>query len=98
MSGAGMPAGAGTRPSASGRPAGAVRRRPGAGAGGEGEGAQGGQGGGGGQGGAATAQRETLRFYTDDAPGLMIGPTMVLVLSLLFVGSVVLLHIAGKIA
>ncbi len=97
MSGAGLPAGAGTRPSASGRPAGAVRRRPGAGGEGGGAGGEGAQGGGG-QGGAATAQRETLRFYTDDAPGLMIGPTMVLVLSLLFIGSVVLLHIAGKIA
>ncbi len=94
MSGAGLPAGAGTRPSASGRPAGAVRRRPGAG----GEGGGGGEGAQGGGGSAATAQRETLRFYTDDAPGLMIGPTMVLVLSLLFIGSVVLLHIAGKIA
>jgi len=39
-----------------------------------------------------------LRFYgTDDAPGLKIGPTTVLVLSLLFIGFVVLLHIYGKI-
>jgi len=39
-----------------------------------------------------------LRFYTDDAPGLKIGPTTVLVLSLLFICFVVLLHIFGKLA
>eukprot|EP00310_Coccolithus_braarudii_P004263 CAMPEP_0183378290 /NCGR_PEP_ID=MMETSP0164_2-20130417/124835_1 /TAXON_ID=221442 /ORGANISM="Coccolithus pelagicus ssp braarudi, Strain PLY182g" /LENGTH=98 /DNA_ID=CAMNT_0025555843 /DNA_START=527 /DNA_END=823 /DNA_ORIENTATION=- len=48
----------------------------------------GGSGGGGGAG--------ILRFYTDDAPGLKIGPTTVLVLSLLFIAFVVLLHIWGK--
>ncbi|CAK4078154.1 unnamed protein product [Aphanomyces euteiches] len=37
-----------------------------------------------------------LRFYTDDAPGLKIGPTTVLVLCLMFVGFVVLLHVWGK--
>ena len=37
-----------------------------------------------------------LRFYTDDAPGLKIGPTTVLVLSLMFIGMVVMLHIWGK--
>lgn len=37
-----------------------------------------------------------LKFYTDDAPGLKIGPTTVLVLSLLFIAFVVLLHIWGK--
>lgn len=37
-----------------------------------------------------------LRFYTDDAPGLRIGPTVVLVFSLVFIGCVVLLHIWGK--
>ena len=37
-----------------------------------------------------------LRFYTDDAPGLKIGPTTVLVSSLLFIAFVVLLHIWGK--
>ena len=37
-----------------------------------------------------------LRFYTEDAPGLKIGPTTVLVLSLMFVGFVVLLHVWGK--
>jgi protein transport protein SEC61 subunit beta len=37
-----------------------------------------------------------LQFYTDDSPGLQIGPTTVLVASLSFVGVVVLLHIIGK--
>ncbi|CCI47425.1 unnamed protein product [Albugo candida] len=37
-----------------------------------------------------------LRFYTDDSPGLKIGPTTVLVLCLVFVGLVVLLHVWGK--
>ena len=37
-----------------------------------------------------------LRFYTDDAPGLKIGPTTVLVTSLLFIAFGVLLHISGK--
>ncbi|GBG33930.1 Protein transport protein Sec61 subunit beta [Hondaea fermentalgiana] len=45
----------------------------------------------------AMSARETLRFYTDDAPGLKIGPTMVLVLSLSFIGFVVVLHIWGKV-
>ena len=39
-----------------------------------------------------------LRFYTDDAPGLKIGPTTVLIMSLLFIGSVVMLHIWAKLA
>eukprot|EP00523_Entomoneis_sp_CCMP467_P007604 CAMPEP_0168728428 /NCGR_PEP_ID=MMETSP0724-20121128/5678_1 /TAXON_ID=265536 /ORGANISM="Amphiprora sp., Strain CCMP467" /LENGTH=66 /DNA_ID=CAMNT_0008775271 /DNA_START=36 /DNA_END=236 /DNA_ORIENTATION=- len=52
-------------------------------------------GGGGGrpQGGAGT---NILQFYTDDSPGLQVGPTTVLVASLSFVGIVVLLHIIGK--
>jgi protein transport protein SEC61 subunit beta len=37
-----------------------------------------------------------LQFYTDDSPGLQVGPTTVLVASLSFVGIVVLLHILGK--
>lgn len=41
-------------------------------------------------------QSGILRFYNDDAPGLKIGPTAVLVLSLLFIAFVVLLHIWGK--
>mmetsp|Transcript_59395 Transcript_59395/g.165864 ORF Transcript_59395/g.165864 Transcript_59395/m.165864 type:complete len:95 (+) Transcript_59395:102-386(+) len=37
-----------------------------------------------------------LNFYTDDAPGLKVGPTTVLVLSLVFMAIVCSLHIAGK--
>jgi len=37
-----------------------------------------------------------LRMYTEDAPGLKIGPTVALVLSLSFIGFVILLHIWGK--
>merc|ERR1719506_1009396 len=37
-----------------------------------------------------------LKFYTDDAPGLKVGPTTVLVMSLVFMAMVVALHIMGK--
>jgi len=37
-----------------------------------------------------------LRFYTEDSPGLKVGPTVVLVMSLLLISFVVLLHIWGK--
>ncbi|KAG6760711.1 hypothetical protein POTOM_033891 [Populus tomentosa] len=37
-----------------------------------------------------------LRFYTDDAPGLKISPTIVLVISLCFIGFVTALHVFGK--
>ncbi|XP_071698260.1 protein transport protein Sec61 subunit beta [Rutidosis leptorrhynchoides] len=37
-----------------------------------------------------------LRFYTDDAPGLKISPTIVLVLSVCFIGFVTALHVFGK--
>jgi len=37
-----------------------------------------------------------LNFYTDDAPGLKVGPTTVLVLSLVFMAIVCSLHILGK--
>lgn len=46
-------------------------------------------------GGAAAGSNGILRFYTDEAPGLRIGPTTVLVLSLLFIASVVVMHM-GK--
>ncbi|WCJ41056.1 Preprotein translocase Sec Sec61-beta subunit protein [Euphorbia peplus] len=38
-----------------------------------------------------------LRFYTDDAPGLKISPTVVLVISLCFIAFVSALHVFGKI-
>ena len=55
-----------------------------------------GGGGGGGGGRPAGAGNNILQFYTDDSPGLQVGPTTVLVASLSFVGVVVLLHILGK--
>jgi len=36
------------------------------------------------------------RFYTEDSPGIKVGPVPVLVMSLLFIASVFLLHIWGK--
>ncbi|CAH0557603.1 unnamed protein product [Brassicogethes aeneus] len=36
------------------------------------------------------------RFYTDDSPGIKVGPVPVLVMSLLFIASVFMLHIWGK--
>jgi len=39
-----------------------------------------------------------LRWSTDDSPGLKIGPTVVLVISLLFIAFVVILHIWGKLS
>ncbi|XP_010443846.1 PREDICTED: protein transport protein Sec61 subunit beta-like [Camelina sativa] len=37
-----------------------------------------------------------LRFYTDEAPGLKISPTVVLIMSLCFIGFVTALHVFGK--
>lgn len=54
------------------------------------------QAGGGGGGRPTGAGNNILQFYTDDSPGLQVGPTTVLVASLSFVGIVVLLHIWGK--
>eukprot|EP00533_Pseudo-nitzschia_delicatissima_P006632 CAMPEP_0116105740 /NCGR_PEP_ID=MMETSP0327-20121206/15214_1 /TAXON_ID=44447 /ORGANISM="Pseudo-nitzschia delicatissima, Strain B596" /LENGTH=66 /DNA_ID=CAMNT_0003598207 /DNA_START=501 /DNA_END=701 /DNA_ORIENTATION=- len=50
----------------------------------------------GGGGGGRQGGNNILQFYTDDSPGLQIGPTTVLIASLSFVGSVVILHIIGK--
>jgi len=36
------------------------------------------------------------RFYTDDSPGIKIGPVPVLIMSLVFIASVFVLHIWGK--
>uniref|UniRef100_A0A670HXX0 Protein transport protein Sec61 subunit beta n=1 Tax=Podarcis muralis TaxID=64176 RepID=A0A670HXX0_PODMU len=36
------------------------------------------------------------RFYSEDSPGLKVGPVPVLVMSLLFIASVFMLHIWGK--
>ncbi|XP_031122008.1 protein transport protein Sec61 subunit beta [Ipomoea triloba] len=37
-----------------------------------------------------------LRFYTDDAPGLKVSPTVVLIMSVCFIGFVTALHVFGK--
>ncbi|CAF0809208.1 unnamed protein product [Brachionus calyciflorus] len=36
------------------------------------------------------------RFYTEDSPGLKVGPVPVLVMSLIFIASVFVLHVLGK--
>lgn len=36
------------------------------------------------------------RFYTDDSPGIKVGPVPVLVMALLFIACVFMLHIWGK--
>ncbi|KAK6165531.1 hypothetical protein SNE40_022445 [Patella caerulea] len=36
------------------------------------------------------------KFYTEDSPGIKVGPVPVLVMSLLFIASVFMLHIWGK--
>ncbi|CAJ1979340.1 unnamed protein product [Sphenostylis stenocarpa] len=46
--------------------------------------------------GSSTGGSNMLRFYTDDAPGLKISPTVVLVMSLCFIGFVTALHVFGK--
>ncbi|KAI0512072.1 hypothetical protein KFK09_012707 [Dendrobium nobile] len=82
--GAGRPATAGPR----GTPAAAAglrRRRIASGSGGGSGGFTGGAGG-----------SNMLRFYTDDAPGLKMSPTVVLVMSLCFIGFVTALHVFGK--
>ncbi len=38
-----------------------------------------------------------LRFYTDDAPGLKLSPTAVLVLCLVYIGAITVLHVIGKV-
>ncbi|PRQ49196.1 putative protein transport protein SecG/Sec61-beta/Sbh [Rosa chinensis] len=50
----------------------------------------------GGSGGGSGARNNILRIYTDDAPGLKISPTVMLVMSLCFIGFVTTLHVFGK--
>ncbi|KQJ92665.1 protein transport protein Sec61 subunit beta [Brachypodium distachyon] len=52
--------------------------------------------GGGGSGGFSGGGSNMLRFYTDEAPGLRLSPTMVLVMSVCFIGFVTALHVFGK--
>jgi len=44
----------------------------------------------------STSTGSMWRFYTDDSPGIKVGPVPVLVMSLLFIASVFMLHIWGK--
>jgi protein transport protein SEC61 subunit beta len=53
-------------------------------------------GGGGGSGAFRGGNSNMLRFYTDDAPGLKITPTVVLVMSVCFIAFVTCLHVVGK--
>ncbi|KAJ3669134.1 hypothetical protein LUZ60_011084 [Juncus effusus] len=46
--------------------------------------------------GASGGGNNMLRFYTDDAPGVKMSPTVVLVMSLCFIGFVTALHVFGK--
>jgi protein transport protein SEC61 subunit beta len=64
-----------------------MRRRPGRTSSSSGAGGGGGFSGGG---------NNMLRFYTDEAPGLRLSPTMVLVMSVCFIGFVTALHVFGK--
>ncbi|KAJ2226681.1 hypothetical protein IWW45_007353 [Coemansia sp. RSA 485] len=45
---------------------------------------------------ATGSTQNMMRLYSDDAPGLKVDPVVVLVLSLVFIASVFLLHIYGK--
>lgn len=47
-------------------------------------------------GGGGGASGGVWRFYTEDSPGLKVGPVPVLVMSLIFIASVFMLHIWGK--
>ncbi|KAL5505076.1 SBH1 [Sanghuangporus vaninii] len=47
--------------------------------------------------GAGGSSSTMLRLYTDDSPGLRVDPFVVLMLSVVFIGSVVFLHIAARI-
>jgi protein transport protein SEC61 subunit beta len=47
-------------------------------------------------GGSSAGGGNMLRFYTDDAPGLKITPTVVLVMSVCFIAFVSILHVIGK--
>ena len=45
---------------------------------------------------AAGGLSSLFKFYTDDTPGIKVGPTTVLVLSLIFMATVVIMHIVNK--
>ncbi|RKF63921.1 Protein transport protein Sec61 subunit beta [Erysiphe neolycopersici] len=47
--------------------------------------------------GAGGSSSTMLRLYTDESPGLKVDPVVVLVLSLVFIFSVIALHVIAKI-
>ncbi|KAG5184487.1 transporter Sec61 subunit beta [Tribonema minus] len=47
-------------------------------------------------GGGRPQQGGILQFYSEDSPGFQVGPNIILIFSLSFIGCVVLLHIWGK--
>jgi len=47
-------------------------------------------------GGRSAGNAGELKLYSEDAPGLQIGPSTVLLLSLSYIAIVVVLHIIGK--
>lgn len=47
--------------------------------------------------GAGGSSSTMMRLYTDESPGLKVDPVVVLVLSLVFIFSVVALHVIAKI-
>lgn len=46
--------------------------------------------------GGGTGNAGMWRFYSEDSPGIKVGPVPVLVMSLIFIASVFMLHIWGK--
>lgn len=49
------------------------------------------------QGRPATAQGNSLSFFTEEADGFKLSPYTVMVICLIYIGAVVLLHILGKV-
>nr|CAB3265940.1 protein transport protein Sec61 subunit beta [Phallusia mammillata] len=47
-------------------------------------------------GGGSGARSTMWRYYSEDSPGLKVGPVPELIISLLFIASVFMLHIWGK--
>lgn len=65
-----------------------LRRRKAVGAGGGGGGARSASG--------SSASGGILRFYSEDAEGLQVQPTVVIVVSLVFIGVVIFMHLWGR--
>ena len=49
------------------------------------------------QGRQATAQGNSLAFFTEEADGMKLSPYTVMVICLVYIGSVVMLHILSKV-